>query len=794
MHTATLHRSPALTPHSGAVWHRRIRRCARAVVWAVLCGAAVCWTAACPAADPELPVGPAPPAEMFAHFPDSMHAFVWRNWHAVEPERIAGALGTSVENVATVAESMGLPPAVPIPPQQRARGQFWMTLLRRNWHLAPSRQIAALLGISETELAEYVRGEDVANWSILGGFKPQCPPLCYEPPDESARRRAARIKQIVAEEFADELRGPGEPRFAFVRRLSEPLPAAPSASPKEAVFSPRIIGSCLKIVGDPLLDPQLESYPEGLLQRLAAVGVDGVWLFAELAHLAPGGETFPEFGENWQTRLENLRRLIQRCRPFGIGVYLYLNEPRAMPPSFFQQRPALAGTRHGDRICLCTSQPAVRQWLTDATAHLFREAPGLAGVFLISDSENQTHCAWRGAHQGCPRCAAREYADIVAEVNATIAAGAHRVDPDAKVLAWDWGWHGHGDAADVIARLPKSVWLMSVSEWSLPIQRGGVETAVGEYSISAVGPGPRALRHWKAAGAAGLKTAAKVQVNNTWELSSVPYLPVLDLVAEHCRRLTAAGVDGVMLSWTLGGYPSPNLEVAYRFNRKPVPSVEEVLDAVARNRFGPEGSPHARHAWTALSRAFSEYPYHIATVYTAPVQLGPANLLYPIKTGWRATMTGFPYDHLDAWRGPYPPEIFAAQYEKVADGWLEGLRELEAAAAKAPPANREEAQTDLSFARAARLHFASVANQTRFIVARDRLADPGHVPAGDVRRGLVEQERKAVEAEIQLAKELYALSHRNSALGFEPFCQYFYLPLDLVEKVVACRWLLSGDP
>ena len=29
-------------------------------------------------------------------------------------------------------------------------------------------------------------------------------------------------------------------------------------------------------------------------------------------------------------------------------------------------------------------------------------------------------------------------------------------------------------------------------------------------------------------------------------------------------------------------------------------------------------------------------------------------------------------------------------------------------------------------------------------------------------------------------------------LGFETFCQYFYLPLDLVEKVVNCRHVLDG--
>jgi len=31
----------------------------------------------------------------------------------------------------------------------------------------------------------------------------------------------------------------------------------------------------------------------------------------------------------------------------------------------------------------------------------------------------------------------------------------------------------------------------------------------------------------------------------------------------------------------------------------------------------------------------------------------------------------------------------------------------------------------------------------------------------------------------------------DSRIGFEPSCHYFYLPLDLVEKVVNCRWLLE---
>ena len=183
---------------------------------------------------------------------------------------------------------------------------------------------------------------------------------------------------------------------------------------------------------------------------------------------------------------------------------------------------------------------------------VFRQVPGLAGVFSITASENLTNCVSHGNRAGCSRCAGRSYAELIAEVNTAISEGVLAGNPEARVLVWDWGWDD-SQAREIIRRLPKSCWLMSVSEWALPIERGGVASAVGEYSLSAVGPGPRAMAHWRYAKEAGLKTVAKVQVNASWEMAVVPALPVLDLVARHAGNLAAASTDGVMLSWSLGG-------------------------------------------------------------------------------------------------------------------------------------------------------------------------------------------------------------------------------------------------
>jgi len=192
-----------------------------------------------------------------------------------------------------------------------------------------------------------------------------------------------------------------------------------------------------------------------------------------------------------------------------------------------------------------------------------------------------------------------------------------------------------------------------------------------------------------------------------------------------------------------------------------------------------------------MSDAYREYPFHIDVVYTSPAQVGPANPLFHKKSGYKATMWGMPYDDLDGWRGPYPREVFASQFQKMADGWKPGLAELQLAVEKAPLDRRGEVRADLFYAQAAAIHFQSVANQANFVIARDALADPDYKLTQDERQSLHDKIRRLLDSEIDLAHQLYALTKEDSKIGFEPATHYFYLPLDMVEKVVNCRWILS---
>ena len=183
--------------------------------------------------------------------------------------------------------------------------------------------------------------------------------------------------------------------------------------------------------------------------------------------------------------------------------------------------------------------------------------------------------------------------DIVGEVNRAMIEGMAKGDSKAEALVWNWAWPEE-ELSRIMSYLPAAnCRLMAVSEHSVPICRGGVDEIEQDYSISIVGPGEDAKRFWKEARSRGIPVVAKVQVANSWELSPFPYLPTMDLVAKHAVNVMNEGVNGVMLSWSLGCYPSPNLSV-YRDVRAGETDHEGVLNRMAARLYGEKNVAKAR--------------------------------------------------------------------------------------------------------------------------------------------------------------------------------------------------------
>lgn len=722
------------------------------------------------------------------HFPSKLHAFVWRNWGLVPPAKLAATISASEDQLMALAAQMGLPPVAPVTSDQWERS--YLTIIRRNWHLLPEDQLLTLLGWDAARL-EFTLKEDDFFFIKLGSQKPKCETILYSDLEKITPTQLESFQHLMKAAFPNGLPSTQMPYFQFVKDLSAEEPVRRQNDNDKPTFKPAIAYPYFALFGDTLLDSNADSYPDGYLDRLAASGVDSIWMHVVLSKLTP----FPwdkTVSEHWEQRLDALNRLTQRARQHGIGVYLYLNEPRHPKADVFERHPELKG----QGTSLCTSVPEVQSYLRSSIAMIVERAPMLAGFFSITASENPTHCWSHFAGDQCPRCSAAGPGKVIADLNNLYVAGiaeghqaAQTKQPTVvlappRLIVWDWGWRD-GWVEQIIPALSKqNTALMSVSEWDLPIERAGISSKVGEYSISSIGPGPRAQRHWKIAREHGIEIIAKIQANNTWEIGAVPYIPAVHNVAQHIANLRAEGVGGLMLGWTLGGCPSPNLDLVSVMSQHSEIAIDEAILQVARTHAGP-GADALVNAWKEFSTHFSQFPYHIDVVYFAPLQCGPANLLSSVKTGFNATMVGIPYDDLDRWRAIYPREKFIEAMRGVGQGIQQAAQQLQShcRTLSLAASERQAIDSEIGVMQTIAIHYQSVANQSEFINLRDQ-GSPHHT----------DRLREILHDESALALRMAQLQCADSRLGYEASNHYFYVPMDLYEKALNCqhlhdRWL-----
>ncbi len=695
----------------------------------------------------------------YPYFPDPAFLVIWRNWGCVAPAAIAKALDASEEDVCAIAERMGFDPHPQVSELWKRRG--FLTTIRCNWNLCEYDQILTLTGMTEEQL-EFTLREDDFMWCKMGNLKPTVErPRLVMPLTAEQEKRLDEIGAI-----ARRVAAPAENAFDFLARY-QVAPEGEIVLPQQEHL--RMLYSYFAIYGDTLANDGADSFPDALLAEYAKCGINAIWFQGLLSQLAPNPWKEDTDAKGREERLESLRNLVKRAAKYGIGVYPYFNEPRPELDSFFEKYPHLKGAEYEIYHCLCPSQPEVLKYLEDAMEYVFKNVPGLAGYFSITYSENFTNCACRGPEpqSTCPRCKDRDPAEIMADVNNALARGAHRGNPDAKAMVYTWSWNAAWDEA-AVRKLTENQYIISVSEEHLPFTCGGVDVSVMDYSMSKLGPSEASLRRWKAGQELGMPAAAKIQINGSWELSSMPYVPIYGLIGEHLSNLREANVRDIMFTWTLGGSPSPVATYACDLINSDEPW-EEALKAFLKKEYGAAAATVYK-AQEQFCNAFREYPFYILSIYYGPHTFGPMAPFFAEPTDCTATMVGFPYDNIERWRGPYPKEVYAEQFRIVSTEWRKGLQMLEDEAKYGP-----EYAEFCCMARASYCHLASAYNHCRFVLGRE---------AGDVSEMLaaIADERVAVEETIRLRAQ-------DSRIGFEASNHYYFTIQDLVEKLINLEYL-----
>jgi len=687
------------------------------------------------------------------HFPSRFHAAVFRLWETVSAERIAKAIGVTVDDIKKAAEDMGLP-------EQKYTEKWakrgYLTTIRNAWHILPYNQLLKLLDWTEEELASVLKDDDFFGVK-LGDFKSYCEEVKPEILNDKQKEQLLKIKQTV-QEFFHNMFGGAEPFDFFEGNEAQ----------EDAVQSDdlRMIYSYCGLYASVLDNDISMSYPEELLKMYKHSGINAIWIPILLYQLVPF--TFDEsYSVGWQQRQQRLRELIETAKKYGIKVYLYLNEPRCMPLHFFENHRDLQGRTDDMYAALCTSNPKVMQYLRNAVSELCKAVSGIGGFFAITCSEYITHCKSRKEGRECPVCKDVPIYKLVSDVLCAISEESRKVDPAIRTIAWTWAWDDYMTKEEItkcIDLLPEEIIIQCNSEVKKEYTIGGISSNISDYSMSIPGPSALAEFIWNYARQKGHEVCAKVQVNDTWECSTVPFLPVFDLLREHMMGLKNTGVKHLMLSWTLGGYPSVNLKVVSECLQD---SSNEKYEKLLKKEYG-EYAEAVQKATSIFSAAFREFPFYIGTLYLGPQNSGPSNLLYEKSSGFNATMTCYAHDDLDSWRSIYPRDIFIEQLKKLSDGWREGLKEI-------------NDMPDCLFKQVAwggyALFYSSYL-QSEFVDKREN---------GDKQYLL-----HLVKEEKEVALLMYNLMQRSSLFGYEAANHYYFNKGMLAEKVINCERIIEN--
>lgn len=690
---------------------------------------------------------------------------IFRNYGKVKTSLIAKVIGLSEKEVIYHAEKMGLS-GINYQPIWKEKG--FVSVIRNNWDILPVADIAFLLEMSEGDLKKTLVEYDFLDVKL--GPQPELPDVSYRPLTEEQDKNTEIIQKIVKEKFVKRTVRP----FDFFSDYVDPM----YVSGNNGQISDRYVSSyCAKYSGA-LLDDELSDYSEEYLKKLAATGTNGIWIHDTLRNLAE----FPfdkSLSPDYKTRVKNLKKLTERCAKYGIKVYLYLNEPRSLPESFFEKYPNLKGQRADDgTYCLCESKKEVKEYLYNAVKSLAESVPELFAIMTITMSENPTHCysrSWNGSGgiaTDCPYCKTRSPQEIVAEINNIIYKALKDGNGHTRLIANIWGWAIYAgedkkEVFETIDLLNEDINVLCVSEYGKEFIRGGVKGKVDDYSISVMGYSEFAEKVLTYAKSKGHRIWAKIQINNSWECSAVPYLPCFGLMTKHVKKLKTLGVSGLMLGWSLGGYTGGALPLINSLCEN-----GDFDEKIWYKKVYGDNADIILKAVGIFDKAFLNYPFSVESIYFGAHNMGCGNLWSLYKQNRQSTMVCFTFDDVERWTAPYGVDIYISLMEKLCKEWEIGLKLIETLDGNAA------VKEFIRYAKTAYIHFKSALNLAKFSKYK-----------GDIKYKKVL--KACAESELKMTQELYALICNDAKIGFEMTNHYYYDENLLLEKMICINSILN---
>ena len=557
---------------------------------------------------------------------------------------------------------------------------------------------------------------------------------------------------------------------------------------------------------DELMDA-VDYYPEHYLNKIAHDGVNGLWLTIEFKDIVQTSLT-PVVDPGRAQRLAKLRATVAKCRRYGIEVFLFCIEPRVMDPDhpLLQAHPEIGSKTPGTGRLFCPFPEAGQKYLYEAMNDIFTQVPGLGGLINISFGERSTTCLSGADEQWkllCPTCSTKSPGEILKASLAAMERGMHTANPKAQFISWLYvPENGTGPQRDLTPlrgmakHTPPGVICQINFESGGEREQLGKARHVGDYWLSYIGPSAVYLDVAAGVAESEGELGAKLQACNSFEVSTVPHVPVPGNLYQKYAEMRRLGVTSVMQCWYIGSLPSVmNRAAASELAFAPEgQSEEDFLLRLAQRDWGAQHAPAVVHAWKLFAGAYSHYPLTNAFQYYGPMHDG---------IGWPLHLKPVHNNLSPVWKLEYPPsgdrigECFSGSHSlaemlelcgRLSEGWQEGLKVLRAL--KPQFEGDPNRLLDLANAEALGIHFRTGYNILRFYELRERLL------YGDAQgaAALLEELRAIVNEEVENTAAMVALCAQNPYLGFQAEAEgYKYFPGRLRWREAQLREILASE-
>ena len=527
---------------------------------------------------------------------------------------------------------------------------------------------------------------------------------------------------------------------------------------------------------DELLD-DIDYYPEAFLNRLAQEGINRLWLTVEFHEVTCS--SIQALEPETPRRLQKLRGIVEKCRRYGIRVYLFCLEPAGFfgESELASKYPELLGVDCSYSMhAFCPDSPLAQQHLFEQTFYLFSEVSHLAGLINIPAGEALASCfsscgspCQAPAPFRCPRCGSLQPWQALNRSLEPMIRGMRAANPEAVFHCWLYQPSGgaslHAWVEDCARHLPDGASLIYNFESGISVKQQGRTRTGGDYWQSKTGPSPRFLRMAELRHEVGGTFGAKLQVCNAFEVSTVPNLPVPGILFRKYRILKQTGTRIALYGWYFGTSPGFMHRFALRLASADFKKGERAfLLEAARAEWGTDAEKVAA-AWALFARGYACYPVNDGIQYDGPFHHGIAwpllieaelRDLFPV---WQpARISG---DSIGACLAEFPLADAEKQCRKMAQLWNHGLELF--LPLKNKYWNYPERLEDIRMAEAAGLLLTSGWRILRFYLLRRRMYG-GRFSALDEMEEIVRQE-------VCSSRRMIALCREDARLGYQSEAQ-----------------------